>query len=208
MSATLARHWDEVFATRDLEQVSWHRDDLEPSLTLLGDPEGPVVDIGAGASPLPDALLDRGWPAVTALDVSTEALEVTRARLAGHLYADRVDLVATDVLEWRPEGRFAAWHDRAVFHFLTDPADQASYADVARRVVRPGGLLVLATFGPDGPTSCSGLPTARHDADDLALTFASGFEPVAALEQAHTTPSGATQQFVWVVLRRTSEETP
>jgi SAM-dependent methyltransferase len=138
---------------------------------------------------------------VTLLDVSPEALRTARARLAG--YGDRVDFVVADVVSWTPTDTVDAWHDRAVFHFLTDLDDQRRYARTAAQAVRSGGLLVMGTFAADGPTQCSGLPTARHDADSLSLLFSDAFELEHAEREEHVTPSGTVQPFTWVVLRRT-----
>lgn len=193
-----AEHWDGVFSTRSPQEVSWFTEDHDTSLDHLAGHPGSVVDVGAGASTLVDALLASGRDDVTLLDVSAEALAVTRARL-GH--DPRVHEVVTDLLDWRPERHYDAWHDRAVLHFLTEPADQASYVALARSAVTPGGLLVLATFGPDGPTACSGLPAARHSAEDLERLFAPHFVLERASLHVHRTPSGSDQQFTWVALR-------
>lgn len=115
----------------------------------------------------------------------------------------RVAYVVRDVLCWEPARTYDAWHDRAVLHFLTAPADQVAYVDLAARALSPGGLLVLATFGPDGPTSCSGLPTARHSADDLAVLFAPAFTLTHAEPRMHRTPAGAEQEFTWITARST-----
>lgn len=162
MSDEGAGHWDAVFASRDLDTVSWFEDTPTHSVELLRQQHGSVIDIGAGASRLPDALLSDGRDDITVLDISQEALAVTRERLGST--EGRGTYVVSDVLSWEPAHTYDAWHDRAVFHFLTAPADRAAYVDLAARAVSPDGLLVLATFGQDGPTSCSGLPTARHSA--------------------------------------------
>ena len=195
-----AAHWDHVYATKPLDQVSWHQQQAATSLRLITDatdPTATVVDVGAGASPLADGLLRAGYRDVTALDVSSHALAALRARLgAGITY------VATDLLTWQPGRSYDVWHDRAVFHFLTDAADRDRYVATATGTVTPGGLLVLATFAADGPDSCSGLPTARYDADSLADLFGDAFAPERTEREEHRTPGGADQPFTWVVLRR------
>lgn len=195
-----ADHWDAVFASRDLDTMSWFEETPAHSVELLRAQSGSVIDIGAGASRLPDALLTDGRDDITLLDISHEALALTRARLGSA--GSRIAYVVSDVLSWEPARTYDAWHDRAVLHFLTDPADQAAYVDLAARALSPGGLLVLATFGPDGPTSCSGLPTTGHSADDLAALFAPAFTPTHAETRMHRTPAGAKQQFTWVAARR------
>ena len=196
-------HWDRVYETRAPDEVSWHQATPTVSLRLLSrvEPKGAVIDLGAGTSTLADELLRRGWSKVTLLDVSPEALRTARAGLAA--YGDRVEFVVADVLSWTPTGAVDAWHDRAVFHFLTDPDDQGRYVATAARAVRPGGQLVMGTFAADGPTRCSGLPTARHDADSLRLLFSDAFELEHSEREEHVTPSGTVQPFTWVVLRRT-----
>lgn len=196
-------HWDAVFISRDLDTVSWFEETPTYSLELLRAQPGSVIDVGAGASRLPDALLTDGRDDITLLDISHEALAVTRARLGDT--KDRVAYVVSDVLTWEPSRNYEAWHDRAVFHFLTEPADQAVYVDLAAHALVTGGLLVLATFGPEGPLSCSALPTARHSADDLATLFAPAFALSRAETRVHRTPTGADQQFTWVTMRRTGE---
>lgn len=202
MSDERAGHWDAVFASRDLDTVSWFEETPTHSVELLRPQPGSVIDIGAGASRLPDALLTDGRDDITVLDISHEALAVTRERLGS--VEGRVNYIVSDVLSWEPARTFDAWHDRAVLHFLTAPADQAAYVDLAARALAPGGLLVLATFGPDGPTSCSGLPTTRHSAADLSALFAPAFTLTRAETRMHRTPAGAEQQFTWVTARRTN----
>ncbi len=157
-----------------------------------------VLDVGAGESRLADRLVADGYADVTVLDVSAAALGAVRARLGG-----RVAYVAADVLDWAPEREYDLWHDRAMFHFLTDDGARRAYASVARAALRPGGWLVLGAFAADGPESCSGLSVQRHDAGALAARFAEGFAPRASEREAHVTPAGATQWFTWLTLQRT-----
>ena len=201
MSDDGSHHWDAVFASRDLDTVSWFEETPTHSVELLRQQPGSVIDIGAGASRLPDALLAEGRDDITVLDISREALAVTRERLGSA--EGRVAYVVSDVLSWEPSRTYDAWHDRAVLHFLTEPANHAAYVDLAARTLSPDGLLVLATFGPDGPTSCSGLPTARHSAEDLAALVARAFTLTHAETRIHRTPGGSEQQFTWISARRT-----
>lgn len=195
-----AEHWDEVHATKDAAAVSWFQPTPDTSVRLVSAaaPAGShVVDVGAGRSTLVDLLVGAGYR-VTVLDVSAEAVAAVRARLGERT---GVDYVVTDLLEWSPSP-VDVWHDRAVFHFLTDPADQRGYVELAASAVTTGGAVVLATFAPDGPEQCSGLPTARHDAGSLATMFAPRFELEHTEREEHVTPWGAVQPFTWVVLRR------
>ena len=197
-TADPARHWDDVYRIKATDQVSWFQRDPEVSLRLLSTIAGSVIDIGAGASTLADRLLEAGRTDLTLLDVSSAALEVTRARLGSS--AKDVTFVSADVLTWDSARTFDCWHDRAVFHFLVDPDDRAHYVQRTARIVATGGSLVLGTFAADGPTRCSGLPTARYDPAELAALFASHFTVAHAEQENHTTPSGAQQHFTWVVL--------
>ena len=197
--AARATHWDTVYADRVEEQRSWSQPVPAVSLRLVGEHPGAVVDVGAGGSRLVDGLLDAGREHVTLVDVSAEALAQVRARL-GH--DERVQLVVADLLAWRPDRAYGVWHDRAVLHFLTDPEERAAYVALAAATVAPGGVAVLGVFGPEGPTTCSGLPTARSSSSDLAALFGQAFELVHDETEVHHTPWDAPQQFTWVVLRR------
>lgn len=192
-ASSTAAHWDHVYATKPLSQVSWHQQQAATSLRLITDATGPtatVIDVDAGVSPLADGLLQAGYRDVTLLDVSTQALAAVRARLgAGVTY------VAADLLTWQPDRSYDIWHDRAVLHFLTDPADRDRYITTATRAVEPGGVLVLGTFAVDGPTSCSGLPTARYDADSLVALFAGCLAIQRVDHEDHRTPGGINQPF-------------
>ncbi|REG00960.1 methyltransferase family protein [Asanoa ferruginea] len=156
-----------------------------------------IIDVGAGASVLVDQLLQAGYSDVTTLDVAGDALAVSRERLGTD--ADRVDWIVGDVLTWQPTRRFQLWHDRAVFHFLTNPADRDRYRQVLQRALAPDGHVVIGAFAEDGPPQCSGLPTARHTIDQLAAQFP-GFHLVKAVRNEHHTPAGGVQSFNWVLL--------
>jgi ubiquinone/menaquinone biosynthesis C-methylase UbiE len=203
MSAASEGHWERVYETRSTDEVSWFQ--AEPSVSrrlveaAVGT-NGSVVDVGAGASRLVDLLLDDGFADLTVLDVSARALAVVRERLAGRSSA--VTWVHGDVLDWHPGRSFDVWHDRAVFHFLTDSEDRSRYVDLVQRVVHPGGTVIVATFAADGPTHCSGLPVSRSDAAGLATVFGEAFMLGHAEREEHLTPSGALQPFTWAVLHR------
>ena len=203
MPTSAVRHWEQVYRARASDEVSWFQAEPATSLRLItsaGVPTGGVLDVGAGSSSLVDALLRQGFADVTVLDVSEAALQVVKARLGAA--ATQVSFVQADLLDWEPGRTFAVWHDRAVFHFLTTRAARESYVRLVDTCVLPGGTVVIATFAPDGPTHCSGLPVCRYDAAALAAELGAGFELVHSEREEHTTPSGAVQPFVWVVLRR------
>jgi 2-polyprenyl-3-methyl-5-hydroxy-6-metoxy-1,4-benzoquinol methylase len=195
-------HWDRVYATKGRDDVSWYQAVPVTSIRLVTAAmpataaRRSVIDIGAGSSTLADELLTRRCE-VTVLDVAPSAVASVKARLG-----DRATYLITDLLEWRPETAYDVWHDRAVFHFLTDPSAQTAYVNLAARAVRAGGAVVLGTFAPDGPAACSGLATSRYDADSLAALFADYFELVSSERDEHTTPWGAVQPFTWVTLSR------
>lgn len=196
-------HWDEVYTRTRGEGVSWFQSEPTTSLnTILALPEplDSVVDVGGGASALVDGLLTAGVDDVTVVDVSETALAVARDRLGAR--GDQVVWVVADVVAWEPDRTFDVWHDRAVFHFLTEAAERQRYARTVTAAVRPGGHAVIATFAPDGPERCSNLPTVRYSADALSAAIGKGFETVRTFRDVHITPSGAEQPFTWVVLRR------
>lgn len=200
-------HWDEVYERTHGDGVSWFQGEPTLSLTTILDVPGSpssVVDIGGGASRLVDALLASGVEHVTVVDVSDQALALSRDRLG--VSAGQVDWVVADIVEWQPSRAFDVWHDRAVFHFLTKADDRARYAQTAAASVRPGGHVVLATFAPQGPERCSNLPVMRYSADELCAELGPAFERVTAFDDVHITPSGAEQPFTWVVLRRKSDD--
>ena len=191
----MSSHWDEVYGGREPTSLSWYEPEPATSLRLIPG-RGRVVDVGAGVSTLADRLVERGWD-VTLLDVSATALAAVRARLG-----DRARYVVSDVLAFAPEEPFDVWHDRAVLHFLTSPADAQRYVEVVRASLRPGGAAVVGVFAEDGPQQCSGLPTARYSAVELAQLFGDGFALEHSEREEHVTPWGALQPFTWAVLRR------
>jgi SAM-dependent methyltransferase len=199
------RHWDEVYAARTPDRVSWYRPHLDRSLDLIDSVkmplDAPLIDIGGGASTLADDLLARGYTDVTVLDVSKRALRVARARLGDR--AARVKWIRADINDATlPEPAFRLWHDRAVFHFLLDADARARYIAAVRRSVAPGGYVLISTFGPNAPERCSGLPVSRYDADALHAELGSDFVRIADSREVHTTPSGMPQEFVYGLFRR------
>lgn len=200
MGTDASSHWDAVFRTRAAQDVSWFQEQPATSerlvASLVGDTSS-VLDVGGGVHGLAGMLLARGVPDVTVLDIAPAAVEQVRAA-----HGDAVSTVVADVRDWQPGRTFDLWHDRAAFHFLTADEDRRRYVATASAAVRPGGHLVLGTFAADGPTSCSGLPTARYAPEQLAALFDGGFVLEHAERELHHTPAGAAQAFTWVVLRR------
>ncbi len=197
-------HWDTVYQTKPADQVSWYRPHLERSLAFIERvaPEraAAIIDVGGGESTLVDDLVAAGYEDVTVLDIAPTAIAGARARLGDA--AERVHWLAADITTVElPAERYDVWHDRAVFHFLTRPEDRAAYVRRALRAVRPRGYVVVATFGPEGPEKCSGLPVVRYDADHLHDEFGAAFRLVDSTVELHRTPSGATQQFTYCFCR-------
>lgn len=203
--ATHREHWDAVYQTKGADQVSWFQPEPTVSLQLIDAlgvaPTDPILDVGGGACPLVDRLLERGHTDLTVLDVSAHALRLAQRRLG--VRSERVRWEVAELLAWTPPRRYALWHDRAVFHFLTDPGDRARYRQLAAGGLSPGGHLILATFAADGPEQCSGLPVARYGPEQLAAQFTPDFTTVTTRREHHHTPTGAEQPFTWLLLRRT-----
>ncbi|MDQ5857284.1 MAG: class I SAM-dependent methyltransferase [Acidobacteriota bacterium] len=199
-----SQHWDAVYTTKGSDQVSWFRPHLDRSLAFLdaaniGRDAG-VIDVGGGASTLVDDLLDRGYSNVTVLDLSEAALQAARARLGER--AERVKWICADVTDAHlPSHTYDFWHDRAVFHFLRDPAARSRYVDAVRASLKPGGHIVVATFGPHGPEKCSGLEVLRFTPEALHAEFGSAFARIASASETHVTPWGTEQEFVYCYCR-------
>ena len=200
-------HWQAVYTTKAEHEVSWFQENPAPSLELIDllrpRPESAIVDIGGGVSRLVDSLLARGFHDVTVLDISAAALDATRARLGKQ--ASRVQWVVADVTKWSPARTFDVWHDRAAFHFLTDPADRSAYVSRMKQAIKPGGHAIIATFAIDGPEKCSGLPVHRYDAAGLAGELGEGFELLDSRRHDHSTPWKSSQPFQFCTFRRATK---
>jgi SAM-dependent methyltransferase len=202
-TGTHEAHWNSVYQGRGAPELSWYQPYPSTSVRLirqLGLPkDAAVVDIGAGTSSLVDVLLADGFSDVSVLEVSGVALDALRARLG---LDSPVTFLHHDVLRWQPERRYDLWHDRAVFHFLVKEPDRARYLDSLRRALGPGGLFIVATFAPDGPEHCSGLPVARYSPESLSNLLGGDFEVVEQAREEHVTPAGTVQPFTWLAARR------
>jgi ubiquinone/menaquinone biosynthesis C-methylase UbiE len=198
------QHWERVYETRPATGVSWYQEHAEQSLRLIartGVPRsGAIIDVGGGASTLVDDLLAAGYTALTVLDLSAAALQAARARLGER--AQAVRWLEGDILEVElPAHAYDVWHDRAVFHFLTREADRQAYVARVMRAVKPGGHVIVATFAEDGPTQCSGLPVMRYTPEALHGEFGSAFALLRQEREAHHTPAGAVQKFIYCYCR-------
>jgi ubiquinone/menaquinone biosynthesis C-methylase UbiE len=199
-----AAHWESVYQRKKPDEVSWYRAHLERSLAFVDQAalgrEAALIDVGGGASTFVDDLVARGFESVSVLDLSASAIETAKRRLGAE--AGRVRWLVGDVTDFAfPEHAYDFWHDRAVFHFLQDPLARQRYVAQVRRAVKPGGHVVVATFGPQGPQRCSGLDVMRYDADQLHGEFGSDFAKVDSAIELHATPSGSQQQFVYCYCR-------
>ena len=197
-------HWEQVYSTRGETGVSWYQREPTLSLELIRSvapaAQGRIIDVGGGASVLVDRLLDLGFETVAVLDISGTALETARARLGRRSGAVR--WIEADVTKAGGIGTYDIWHDRAVFHFLTDAADRSRYVELARRTVPVGGHLIVATFADDGPKRCSDLDVCRYNPGSLASALGEGFSLVGNAGETHTTPWGSEQAFTYGIFMR------
>jgi 2-polyprenyl-3-methyl-5-hydroxy-6-metoxy-1,4-benzoquinol methylase len=193
-------HWEKVYRTKQPNEVSWYRPHLEISLQLI-DNAAPnriaqIIDVGGGESTLVDDLLARGYRNLSVLDISLIALDVAKRRLGSSAVA--VNWLCGDVTTITfPRHQYDIWHDRAVFHFMTHAEDRAAYVRQVAHAVKPGGHVIVATFGPEGPTKCSGLEVVRYGPESLHGEFGAGFRLVKHLTELHRTPAGSIQQFTY-----------
>ncbi|MHB8302413.1 MAG: class I SAM-dependent methyltransferase [Acidobacteriaceae bacterium] len=193
----LREYWQRIYSSHPEEELSWFEPFPSISLDMLLAPslksDRPVLDVGSGASRLPDVLLDRGFTQLSVLDIAEGALDITRVRLGSR--ASMVRWICADVTHWEPESIYSAWHDRAVFHFLTGESDRRAYIAAMEKALVPGGLAVIGTFSTLGPERCSGLPVQRYSAQSLSEELGEGFRWTATRKLEHMTPSGQMQHF-------------
>lgn len=198
-------HWEKVYTTKATDAVSWFQPHAEVSLDLIkatgAGRDAAIIDVGGGASTLVDDLLASGYTDLTMLDLSAAALAAARSRLGA--MTSKVRWIEADITRAQlPANRYDIWHDRAVFHFLTAAEERAAYVQAVFRAVKPGGHVIVATFAEDGPDKCSGLPVMRYRADQLHDQFGEAFALLRHRKEAHHTPSGTVQQFVYCYCRR------
>jgi trans-aconitate methyltransferase len=199
-----ASRWDATYATGE-STLSWYEKHPDMSLQMV-DAAGAsaadaLIDVGGGASPLAEKLLDRGFRDVTVLDISAAGMQRARDRLGPR--AGQIRWLTADILQWRPERRYRAWHDRAVYHFMTID-DHRRYLRVLDAATAPGSIAVFGCFAPDGPQRCSGLPVARYSPEQLARQLGARWLLISQDREEHITPAGTIQPFTWIALRRQS----
>jgi ubiquinone/menaquinone biosynthesis C-methylase UbiE len=198
-------HWEKVYSSKQADEVSWFQQHAELSLKIIRENDVPVdgqiIDVGGGASTLVDDLIDNGYSEITVLDLSAAALEKAKTRLGAK--ASSVRWLEADVLEFElPTNGYDVWHDRAVFHFLTSDTERHKYVQQVLRAVKPGGLVIVATFAEDGPQTCSGLPVRRYSTSALHSEFGKPFELLGSEPELHLTPAGKQQKFVYCFCKR------
>ena len=197
-------HWENVYASKAENEVSWFQESPAPSLALIAGvratPDSAIIDIGGGASRLVDHLIEHGFHDVTVLDLSAAALEIAKARLGER--AGRAQWLVADATTWQPSRAYDVWHDRAAFHFLTEDRDRAAYIARLKQGLKIGGHAIIATFALDGPEKCSGLPVMRYDASRLGQALGPEFKLLQSHGNDHATPWGSHQQFQFSLFQR------
>ena len=201
-------HWETVYTSKATTEVSWFQEHAERSLKLIRAAHVPtsaeIIDVGGGASTLVDDLLAHGYQHLSVLDISGAALAAAKMRLGAK--ANSVHWLEANILDVQlPKHHFDVWHDRAVFHFLLTPEQRHAYVQTVLHAVRPGGLVIVATFGEGGPSMCSGLPVKRYSPDALHDEFGEPFILLGHEEESHTTPAGKIQQFVYCLCRKDTD---
>ena len=201
---TTKAHWDKVYSSKPAQAVSWFAPHLETSLKLIHtastNKEAAIIDIGGGESTLVDDLFSEGYRNLSVLDISQKAIDVTKGRMGQN--ANRIQWYCADITQaCLPEAYFDIWHDRAVFHFLTKQSYRDQYIERVKRSVKHGGYVIMATFGPEGPTQCSDLDIVRYDSKSLHNQFGDAFQLLESSTEIHQTPMGTTQQFLYCFYR-------
>jgi len=190
-------HWQGVYVGKAEDALTWFQDTPDVSLGLIARTgalaHARIIDIGGGASRLVDVLLERGFSDLTVLDIADAGLQQSRDRLGDN--AARIKWLVADITQWTSPGHFDLWHDRAVFHFLTDENDRAAYRNTLEAALVAGGQVIIGTFALDGPEKCSGLPVRRYDGETLGLELGQGFRLQETILEGHVTPKGNIQHF-------------
>ncbi|MBB6372141.1 class I SAM-dependent methyltransferase [Chryseobacterium shigense] len=203
MNDTNRKHWENVYETKNPDEVSWTQEKPETSLDFIRSfglgKESKIIDIGGGDSNLVDFLLEEGYENITVLDISAKALEKAKERLGKK--ADQVKWIVSDMTAFEPSETYDIWHDRAAFHFLTAPEQVSKYISTAGKWVT--GFMILGTFSKDGPKKCSGLDILQYDEVTLSETFRSDFTKIKCFTQDHITPFGTVQNFVFCGFKKT-----
>ncbi|HAU21342.1 MAG TPA: SAM-dependent methyltransferase [Erythrobacter sp.] len=206
LSRDRASHWEAAYTDKQAEEQSWYQQEPTSSLKAIsrigGQPHNSLIDVGAGSSALLLNLFKQGWYDLTALDISSAGL--ARAQTNAGEFAAKIDWIRADITQWKPARHLDIWHDRAAFHFLTEADDRARYKAALMAGLRPGGYLIVATFAPDAPEKCSGLPVCRYDAAGIDEALGDAFDLIAEWRDVHHTPWGTSPAFNWCVFEKDS----
>ena len=199
-------HWENVYQKKGRDEVSWFREHLDTSLLMITNTgvgkDAAIIDIGGGNSNLVDDLLEHGFVDISVLDISANAINGSKERLG--LKATEVDWIVADITSVElPKDHFDVWHDRAVFHFLTDVEDRHKYVELVMRSLKRGGHIIVASFSLEGPNKCSGLDVMRYSPETMRGEFGNAFRLVESIGETHNTPFGTTQDFVYCYCRKT-----
>ena len=196
-------HWERIYTEKAPTGVSWYRSHLETSFSLIeriASKDSSIIEVGGGEATLVDDLLSHGYRNLTVLDISLKAIEDNKKRLGDT--SERVCWLVADIRHAElPRSAYDVWHDRAVFHFLTKESDRAAYVRQVAHALKPGGHVIMSTFGPEGPTKCSGLDVVRYDAKSLHGEFGVHFHLLESLKELHETPFGTVQQFLYCLCK-------
>ena len=201
------RHWDEIYSNKLSDKVGWYTPHLITPLNWIEglnfEPDEAIIDVGGGASTLVDDLLEKGHKNITILDLSKRAIQLTQERLGN--ISSLVTWLQGDVtrLEF-PNQYYRLWHDRAVFHFLTEPEIRQRYKDALIEALQIDGFFIIGTFAPEAPPQCSGLPVQRYNSQSLSKLFGNEFELRLSQYESHFTPSGLEQAYVYCLFQRTT----
>lgn len=200
------QHWNNIYQTKALHEVSWYQPKPETSLQLIQESNLPltanIIDVGGGDSYLVDYLLQAGYRNITVLDISEKAILRAKTRLGSQ--ATLVNWIVTDIVDFKPEQQYDCWHDRAAFHFLTTSAAIDAYTKIVQEAVTPNGLLIVATFSEQGPTKCSGITIQQYSAASLTQKFQTSFTQRRCFTVAHQTPFNTTQDFLFCSFQRSA----
>ena len=194
-------HWENIYSNKQMNEVSWFQQEPTTSLALIQkniqSKDDAIIDIGGGDGFLVDNLLDLGYTNITVLDISANAINKAKERLG--INADKVKWIASDITEFIPTEQYDIWHDRAVFHFLTQEKDIEYYKLLANKNISDNGHLILATFADDGPKKCSGIEVYRYSEKDMVNSFSIIFKVIESFKYKHLTPFGTIQSFTFSV---------
>ena len=198
------QHWEQVYQTKSSDSVSWFQPKPELSIQLINDcnigKDKNIIDVGAGASRLVDFLIDDGYAKVSVLDLSENALSISKKRLAHK--SDKVNWIVQDITHFQPEQKYSLWHDRAVFHFLTDKNDRQKYREILESSIEEGGKVIIASFSLNGPKKCSGLDIVQYGADKIQQELGKQFQLIKTKAESHKAPRGFYQEFNYFVFQR------